>query len=254
MLWPVTVVGTAAGYALANIPGAILGALLGQWVDRRLELNSWPALWARFTGQGGLADEELLFVLLGRLAKADGHVTQSHIAQARNEMMQLRLDEPACKRAIAAFNRGKTGKDALGGHLRRLQGRLTTAEGLLRACWRMAWADGRVSAVEHQLLLEWGGWLGWAAPRVRGIGREYAPASGGAARLAEGYTDALRTLGVPADANPEQIKRAYRRLLSRHHPDKLQGMGASPAQVREATERTGELHRAFDVVRKRLGF
>lgn len=254
MLWPVTVVGAAAGFALANIPGAILGALMGQWVDRRLEVDSWPALWARFSGRSGLADEELLFVLLGRLAKADGHVAQSHIAQARNEMTQLGLDQASSKRAIAAFNRGKTGADALGVHLRQLQGHPTTAEGLLRACWRMAWADGKVSAAEHQLLLEWGHWLGWAAPRIRAIGKEYAQAPNSQIGATTGYTEALRMLGVAADADPEQIKRAYRRLLSRHHPDKLQGMGASPAKVREATERTGELHRAFDVVRKRRGF
>lgn len=254
MLWPVTVVGVTAGFALAHIPGAILGGLLGQVVDRRLDVHRWAELWARMNGRAGLAEDELLFVLLGRLAKADGRVEESHIAQARNEMALLGMDAPARKRAIAAFGRGKAGKDSLRGHLRRLQGQPTTAEGLLRACWRMAWADGRVGPAEQQLMLDWGNWLGWTAPQLRALGQDYAPASRTLAGPTGAYHDALRVLGVNAATDPEQIKQAYRRLLSRHHPDKLQGKGASPAQVKVATERTRELHGAYEVVRRRRGF
>lgn len=68
------------------------------------------------------------------------------------------------------------------------------------------------------------------------------------------YQDALRLLGVSATSEPSQIKRAYRRLLSRHHPDKIAGSGASPLQVREATEKTRELHSAYALIRERRDF
>ena len=67
------------------------------------------------------------------------------------------------------------------------------------------------------------------------------------------YAAALRLLGVEADSEIEHVKQAYRRLVSKHHPDKLAGSGASDAQVREATERTRELHQAYALVRKRRG-
>lgn len=70
MLWPGTLIGAGAGFAIASIPGALLGALLGQALDRRLQLHSWAQLRERLGGRPALRNDELLFVLLGRLAKA----------------------------------------------------------------------------------------------------------------------------------------------------------------------------------------
>ena len=119
MLWPATMLGAAAGLALASIPGALLGGLLGQVLDRRLRLHGWDNLRERLGGRAAPSDDELLFLMLGRLAKSEGRVLDGHIQQARQEMVRLDLADAARLRAIAAFNRGKAGKDRLAGHLRR---------------------------------------------------------------------------------------------------------------------------------------
>lgn len=251
MLWPVTLIGAAAGLAVASIPGALLGGLLGQVLDRRLRLYGWDDLRERLGGRAVPGDEDLLFLMLGRLAKSDGRVLQSHIHQARSEMQRLGLDEAAQRRAVEAFARGKTGRDNLRRPLNRQRER---AEPLLRACWRMAWVDGRVAAPERELILLWGKWLGWDGARLDSLGEEYAPRRSQQPAPAGGsYQDALRLLGVAADSEPEQIKRAYRRLLSRHHPDKLEGSGASAERIREATETTRQLHQAYALIRERRG-
>ena len=253
MWWPSTVIGAGAGFAIASIPGALLGALLGQAMDRRLRLQNWDDVRERLGGRPALRDEELLFVLLGRLAKSDGRVVEGHIQQARQEMTRLAMAEPARLRAIAAFNRGKSGKDRLVRYLHRLKQQPHAAEGALRACCRMAWADGKAGHRERQLLLEWGRELGLTRKQILVLALEYEPRS----VIPEGgtmtYAAALRLLGIEADTDVEQVKQAYRRLVSKHHPDKLAGSGASEARVREATERTRELHQAYAMVRKRRG-
>ncbi|NBA97732.1 DnaJ domain-containing protein [Pseudomonas sp. R5(2019)] len=254
MLWPVTLIGAAAGFAIASIPGTLLGALLGQAMDRQLRVQDWPDLLERLSGRSALRDDEVLFVLLGRLAKSSGRVVDGHIQQAQLEMRRLGLEGGSRKRAITAFNRGKAGRDRLRGHLLRLSRQPNTAEGLLRACWRMIWADGRATREERELIVQWGKWLGWGQVRVQGLSLEYEPQKAVPAGRGTHYQDALRLLGVAANTEPAQIKRAYRRLLSRHHPDKLTGNGATPAQVREATERTRDLHQAYALVRQRRDF
>ena len=65
MLWPATLIGAGAGWALASIPGALLGGLLGQLLDRRLRLESWRGLLARLRGRAVNDEDDLLFQLLG---------------------------------------------------------------------------------------------------------------------------------------------------------------------------------------------
>jgi DnaJ like chaperone protein len=167
-------------------------------------------------------------------------------------MQRLGLDIEAQRRAIAAFARGKTGRDNLRAPLRRQRAH---SDAVLRACWRMAWVDGRVSQAERELILLWGKWLDVPATTQQALSDAYAPRQGPlASTLGSGYQQALTLLGVAVDAEPAQIKKAYRRLLSRHHPDKLAGSGATLERVREATERTRELHQAYDLIRQRQGF
>lgn len=250
MFWPITFLGALAGGLLASIPGALLGGLLGQVLDRRLQLRSWADLRLRMGGKPELGEQELLFILLGRLAKSGGAVRPAHIQQAREEMRRLELQADAQRAAIDAFARGKAGQDDLRRPLRRLRHQPDQARQLLQACVRMAQADRRLGGAEQRLLETWRDWLGVPRSELDGLlasSRRGAPA----AAVRSAYEQALQLLGVDSQADASEIKRAYRRQLSRCHPDKLTGSGATPAQIRAATEKTRELHAAYALLRQR---
>ena len=61
-------------------------------------------------------------------------------------------------------------------------------------------------------------------------------------------------LGLQKDASPAEIKLAYRRLLKRHHPDKLAASNASAADLKRATDKTREITAAYERIREARGF
>lgn len=143
MLWPLTLGGIALGAVVAGVSGAILGGILGHALDRHWQLRRWSDLLQRL----GLRPdfEQVLFLCLGRIAKADGQVTQQHLQLARELMQQYRLDESQRLAAMRAFNQGKQQARRVERAVERLfrQQPARSAE-LLDGGWRMALIHGRV--------------------------------------------------------------------------------------------------------------
>jgi DnaJ like chaperone protein len=81
-----------------------------------------------------------------------------------------------------------------------------------------------------------------------GRGAEGTAAGGGT------LADAYALLGVTERGEPEQIKKAYRRLMSQHHPDKLVSKGLPEEMMRLAAQKTREIRQAYEQVRAARGF
>ena len=75
---------------------------------------------------------------------------------------------------------------------------------------------------------------------------------GSRAQLSAG--EACAVLGVSPDASDDDVKRAYRRLMNRHHPDKLVAKGLPEEMMRAATEKDPrEIKAAYDRVKEARG-
>lgn len=258
MIWPITIICSLVGSMLFSVPGAFLGLLVGVLIDRQLNLPSWKAMWLRMRGKGATGKppvEHLHFMLLGYLAKLNGRVLPIHIKQTGLEMQRQQLNGYAQQAAINAFNQGKHMQLATlralleGGALKTGQ-----AEMIIASCWRLVWAERKVSQSQRQAIFSCGKWLGLAQGRIAALELPAKPASsqtvgGNSSEI----TAALAILGLPSAVRDwNRIQQTYRRLLSENHPDKLIGQGASANKIEQANKKTQQLHKAYSVLRKRL--
>lgn len=271
MLWPVTVAGAVLGAWVGDVPGAILGAVLGHALDRHWRLKRWSELPARLRqtfAPERPGFEQILFLCLGRVAKSEGRVIPEHLQLARDLMQQYRLDEAGRIKAMHWFNEGKEAGDRLTPLVRKLHRREPerSAE-LLDCCWRMALADGNLGGRERELLDQWAGKAGVGSAEQQRMHQrhqrqrnERRDQSGSRKRQTpvtsrDSLKSAAALLEVSLDATPEEIKRAYRRQLSRHHPDKLMARGDDGEKALDsAGERIHRIQDAYERLKRYRGF
>ena len=208
------------------------------------------------------------FAVMGAIAKADGRVTPDEIRLAETVMRHLNLDGERRARAIAEFNRGKSPGFDLAGELRQLRVHLGR-QVMLRQMFveiqaQIALVDGTLDETEHRILLAVCDALDY--PRAAferlvsmlqaGAGFGGAGAGqAGAAPKPRGPTleQAYAILGVPASATDAEVKRAYRKLLSQHHPDKLAARGVPEEMIKLANEKTHEIRQAWELIQRERG-
>jgi DnaJ like chaperone protein len=61
-------------------------------------------------------------------------------------------------------------------------------------------------------------------------------------------------LGLEASATDAEIKKAYRKLVSQHHPDKLVSQGLPEEMMEIAKTRVREINTAYDQIKQARGF
>ena len=83
----------------------------------------------------------------------------------------------------------------------------------------------------------------------------YAGGSGATAGIdtESRLTQAYRVLECTPRNSNEELSLAYRRQLSRHHPDKLKANGLPDSMIEHAKERTQQIIQAWDLIRERRG-
>ena len=253
MNWRNAVVGAVVGVVILRHPmGAVIGAgvgyLLGpRWGDEKPKTTPARML-------------QPLFALAGALAKADGRISEAEVSAAEHWMQRLDLNRGLRKQAIKAFDDGKLAGFDVEAHARELAAyclvRLDLKLMLLGALQQIAEADGRVyaeAARMHRRIVEWMEvpdelWQQAQARFDRGDG-----AANGVPELPAAKISDYHALGVSANANDADVQRAYRKLLARHHPDKLAGSNASAQQLQQAEERTRLLIAAYERIKNTRG-
>lgn len=264
-------IGVVLGYLMLPPLGAFIGLFIGHLFDKGYQLSHLRASPERLQA---IQDcfFETTFTLLGHLAKADGRISEQEIAQTEALMAQMGLTAEHRKAAINLF---KQGADAgfqvdqqIAGFRETCGNQANLIQMLVVYLVNVALADGDFDPAEEAIVRRVAGGLGipqFAFDRLiqmikaqnafRG-GHYHEQAYGGgvhAAPSANALNLAYEALGVSSDSSDAEIKRAYRKLMSQYHPDKLTGQGVPQDMINEATERSQEIQAAYDLIKKFRG-
>lgn len=243
------------GLLFGGFRGLLFGALVGYGIQLLLVAVVRSGLQR---AQGGFLDTT--FAVMGALSKADGIVTPEEIQATQRVFDMLRLSGEQREQAKAAFSRGKAPDFDLDAEIDRLKGTIGYGRGpLLRLflqlqCMAVA-ADGQVHEAEHAMLVRIARRLGLTERDVSQLEALLRAAATGTAggpgappprgRLDDAYT----ALGLTPEASDAEVKRAYRRLVSENHPDKLAARGLPETMRQVAEERTREINLAYELIK-----
>jgi len=117
----------------------------------------------------------------------------------------------------------------------------------------MALADGHFHPAEEALLMDIAGRLGYGRDAFRhmlDMVLNQGHFGGQQINSAAALDDAYKALGVSKESSDAEIKRAYRKLMSQYHPDKLMGQGLPEDMINMATEQSKEIQVAYDMIKK----
>jgi DnaJ like chaperone protein len=257
MSWWGKALGGAFGFMIGGPLGALMGIAFGHSFDRgmgQLEGSDWGDDQERTQAAFFTAT----FSVMGYLAKSDGRVSQEEIRLAEAVMDRLGLNPEMRASARKLFNEGKSDDFPIDEVMQQFRSethrRTTLIQMFLEIQLQAAYADGVMHPAEKEALRNICGHLGIAAAQLdrleemlrAGFGR------GGYDTAADetSLSDAYHLLGVDEATSDAELKKAYRRLMSQHHPDKLVSKGLPEEMIKDATEKTQQIKAAYDLVRK----
>ena len=67
---------------------------------------------------------------------------------------------------------------------------------------------------------------------------------------ADALKEAYAVLGIESTASDAEVKKAYRRQMNQHHPDKLVAKGLPEAMIKMANEKTQEIKAAYEQIKE----
>lgn len=274
--WWGKIIGAFLGFLTAGPTGALLGILVGNFFDRGL-VEHFSNLHEQYHAEKDtdIQDQflESTFLLMGHIAKADGRVSEQEIQMAKTIMDEFKLNAIQKKTAQHWFNTGKSASFNIENTVRILQNKVRNNSPLLKLFldiqYRMALVDG-LSVKKQSMLNSIFKQMGFAPLHEQH--RYYKDFQSGTYDQSQYRSSSNRNrsysssnqqnnysprhtldhayslLGTSPTASKQDIKRAYRRQMSRNHPDKLAAQGLSDEHIKAANEKTQKIRQAYEQI------
>ena len=252
------VIGGLIGLFSGGLFGLLFGAALGVMLSRSVK----KALGKALNPQDAFF--RATFTVMGKLAKADGRVSEAEIRYARDVMSRMGLSEERRQEAMALFAEGKAVDFDIAGVLQPLSAliryRIPLKLMFVEIQLQAAMVDGQVSEAELVVIREVCALLRMSQAEMAAVMarmqsqysyQQYSYQSHQHQQVSEQALlhEAYGVLGVSESVSEAELKKAYRRLISQHHPDKLVAKGLPEEMMQLAKEKTQEIQAAYDRIR-----
>ena len=226
----------AAGLLMGGPIGAAVGMIAGHYLFDR---GAMP------DGDPGVAFTIAVIALAAKMAKADGVVTDEEVEVFDRIFRVPPEDEAAVRRFFDLARRDSAGYEVYAAQIARLYaGNPGVLEDILDGLFEIAAADGVLHPGESEFLEKVADIFGFAPGEYRRIR---------ASHFAPDAADPYAVLGVGYDADDEEIKRTYYRLVRENHPDSLIARGVPEEFIRLATDKIAAINVAYEKIQSERG-
>lgn len=179
-----------------------------------------------------------LIALSAKMAMADGAVTASEV---RAFYRNVEIPSGVEQQVERLFNLARQDVAGYESYARKI-GRIfvdspQTLEHVLDSLFYIASADGMIHEAELDYLRSVSSIFGFDDARFEQIAAQHVVFDG---------ADPYVVLGLAPGADPEEVKRVYRRLVAEHHPDRLIAKGVPEELLAVATARMASINHAYD--------
>lgn len=216
--------------------------------------------------EGGRAEwllSRAMFMVLGRLAKADGRVTEKEVHYASDVMKRMALCGEKRQQAIEFYEKGKHPEsnlsEAVIAAAKVLKKRSALAKLFLQIQCEAAYLKGGLRLKDRIVLRDVAEQLGYSKSEFLAIASAIRSEHYQRAEAGSGFEcaqfqgrsflwNAYRVLQLEPGAKEGEIRRAYLRMMSRNHPDKLANSNLSEAALRQAQENVMAIRNAYEAL------
>lgn len=267
--WWGKLLGAFLGFLIAGPAGAFFGIIIGNFFDRGLNEHFTNPYWYFHAEKNAAAKTlflESLFSVMGHVAKADGRVSEREIEMAKTLMHDMGLNQKQKKTAQQFFNEGKNLHFKLKQVLTFLQNGLAHNPELLKLFvdiqYRTAQLDG-LSEQKIQMMNIILNYLRFAPMHeqsrfqddfFRDTTQQHNKTHEQPRPHNNTLAGAYTVLQIDPSSTKAEVKRAYRRLISRNHPDKLIAQGLSKEKIKIANEKTQIIRKAYEQICETKGW
>ncbi|HEY2464780.1 MAG TPA: co-chaperone DjlA [Steroidobacteraceae bacterium] len=254
MSWNGIIFGALIGFLITRSAwGAVAGAIIGYMLDPRAGIR------ATANGAASISSEffRTTFEIMGHVAKSDGRVSEAEIDAARRVMQELNLGPADVAAAIGCFRVGKSAGYDAELSVERLRESCGLRYDLLRAFvelqLRAALAGNGISPPARRILKGIAARLGLSELEFAHMEASLRARQNGARGRINNLAECYAELQVDASISDAELVKAYRRQMSRHHPDKLVANGLPESMAQMAKEKTQRIQEAYEALRAARG-